>query len=491
MQFRFILIFVAFLTVIHGTKKAWGDTQATPILIPGEKGLKTAGRRDEGTKRKPILIEIKNVPPEEPKMAVVEPLEKPKVEEREAIPEKEIEEPEPLTAFTYENPKAARVTLAGDFNNWDKESIQMAKMEGGKWETRLQLKPGRYEYKFVMDGDWDKANKDPRVMIVKKDKRGPVAGPIEAAPKPVQKKEISNPEPPKPVIAVEPIPVKAAGGVSQTAGTIRYRDPAATAVTVAGDFNQWNPAANAMQKGADGVWEIQLPLAPGDYGYKIVVNGKDWKEDPDNPLKKDDGYGGKNSLLRVTDQKQNSRQTEAVSPTAELSPGAQDLGDGTARFIYNDPSADQVYLAGSFNNWLPDAWPMMKTDNGLWVMTVRLKAGIYTYKYYIGGVWRVDPANPKTKDVGYGPDSLIEVGAPSPGKLKVPTTFRVTSKRAKRVTLAGDFNNWDPGGIELRTDGAGVWEVTIELRPGTYEYKFLEDGDRYSLNKDNQKILVK
>ena len=59
--------------------------------------------------------------------------------------------------------------------------------------------------------------------------------------------------------------------------------PGGVSVSVAGSFNNWDSNANPMAKGDDGDWTAVLPLEPGTYEYKFVVNGGDWIADPDNP----------------------------------------------------------------------------------------------------------------------------------------------------------------------------------------------------------------
>ena len=54
--------------------------------------------------------------------------------------------------FTLFAPDAKAVFLAGDFNGWGR--TPMEKNDEGFWETVLQLQPGRYEYKYVVDGEW-------------------------------------------------------------------------------------------------------------------------------------------------------------------------------------------------------------------------------------------------------------------------------------------------------------------------------------------------
>ncbi len=62
-----------------------------------------------------------------------------------------------------------------------------------------------------------------------------------------------------------------------------YVDPYAFSVHLAGTFNNWNITATPMEKDEQGVWRVVIPLAPGRYEYKFVVNGSQWVADPDNP----------------------------------------------------------------------------------------------------------------------------------------------------------------------------------------------------------------
>ena len=56
-------------------------------------------------------------------------------------------------------PEARVVALAGSFNNWGQSQLLFGREEGG-WVCRIDLDPGVYTYKFVVDGDWllDPAN---------------------------------------------------------------------------------------------------------------------------------------------------------------------------------------------------------------------------------------------------------------------------------------------------------------------------------------------
>lgn len=58
------------------------------------------------------------------------------------------------TVFVCYAPDAESVFLAGTFNDWDPQSMPMQRTGDGAWRTELELAPGRYEYKFILDGRW-------------------------------------------------------------------------------------------------------------------------------------------------------------------------------------------------------------------------------------------------------------------------------------------------------------------------------------------------
>lgn len=62
---------------------------------------------------------------------------------------------------------------------------------------------------------------------------------------------------------------------------------------------------------------------------------------------------------------------------------------------------------------------------------------------------------------------------------KQAVTFEYFDPSAKVVTLVGDFNKWDKEARPLKRDSGGLWKVSIKLEPGTYQYKFVVNGDRW------------
>jgi serine protease AprX len=78
-----------------------------------------------------------------------------------------------------------------------------------------------------------------------------------------------------------------------------FHDDHAESVSIAGDFNAWNPLA--LERNGAGLWSIEIAAPPaGRLEYKFIVNGSRWVEDPSNGLKTPDNYGGLNSVVEIT-----------------------------------------------------------------------------------------------------------------------------------------------------------------------------------------------
>ena len=70
-------------------------------------------------------------------------------------------------------------------------------------------------------------------------------------------------------------------------------------VQIAGDFNDWVPEALDFRNTQEQeVWHKEIPLKPGAYAYKYIIDGQ-WIPDPANQECVDDHCGGKNSIINI------------------------------------------------------------------------------------------------------------------------------------------------------------------------------------------------
>ncbi len=73
----------------------------------------------------------------------------------------------------------------------------------------------------------------------------------------------------------------------------------ASKVLIAGDFNNWSPMSTPMVTSATpGLWVSKLPLYPGRYRYRLVVDGQ-WMTDPGNSYVESNQFGELNNIVEV------------------------------------------------------------------------------------------------------------------------------------------------------------------------------------------------
>lgn len=51
------------------------------------------------------------------------------------------------------------------------------------------------------------------------------------------------------------------------------------------------------------------------------------------------------------------------------------------------PDAQRVFLAGTINDWKPDATPMDRGEDDKWIATLDLPTGRHEFKFVVDGVW--------------------------------------------------------------------------------------------------------
>ncbi|MDP4246259.1 MAG: hypothetical protein Q8932_10465 [Bacteroidota bacterium] len=228
---------------------------------------------------------------------------------------------------------------------------------------------------------------------------------------------------------------------NQGAVTIFLRGEAnANKVILAGSFNDWSPYGLAMRR-TDSGWIAKVPLKPGKYWYKFIVDGR-WTIDEDNQQRENDGLGNTNSVFYVTN-------------AVFILPG------------YTD--ARSVYLAGSFNDWRSGQLQMVKAPTG-WRLPLFLAEGTHTYRYIVDGHWMADPANPDKLPNEYGEfNSVVRLGQPHLFELPGHGS-------ARQVVLSGSFNHWRKNELFMERTASG-WKLAYTMGPGNYEYRFIVDGE--------------
>ena len=324
-----------------------------------------------------------------------------------------------VTFFLRNNLKRNKVMLAGSFNDWSPEALAMTRTDSG-WIAKVKLAPGKYWYKFILDGNWDI---DTDNQLNENDGQGNVNS----------------------VFYKSNVLFKLDGYTN------------AKKVYVAGSFNNWEENKLAMVKTATG-WELPVYLADGTHTYRFIADRK-WMIDPANPNKLPNEFNEFNSVIKIGKQylfKLNShrdarqvylsgsfngwkKEELLMNKTATGWELAYTLGPGNYEYRFladgkwvNDSIASNgqgnsnlvlepnyifklkshldarsVFLAGDFNNWSPGSFPMKK-EGGSWVFSVHLSPGKHLYKFVIDGKeWIRDPGNGQWEENEFGTGNSV------------------------------------------------------------------------------------
>jgi len=154
---------------------------------------------------------------------------------------------------------------------------------------------------------------------------------------------------------------------------------------------------------------------------------------------------------------------------------------------------------GTFNGWCGGCAPMTDDDgDGIWEVTIALEAGFWEYKF-AADTWAIqeeltegsectlttDGFTNRTIDVSETTTLDTVCWASCDICAETVPTYNVLFKvDMSEVTdpfttpeVNGTFNGWCGGCAPMADDdGDGVWELTIALEEGTYEYKYAYDS---------------
>lgn len=274
-------------------------------------------------------------------------------------------------------------------------------------------------------------------------------------------------------------------------------------VHVAGTFQnpQWQPGDTPLADNGDGTWSVSLEVPPGSHEFKFL-NGNDWSFAEMVPAACgiDDGNGGYNRVIEV------DGSTDAMSTVCYSSCAA--CGMTTVRFRVDmsneEVSSFGVHVAGSFQSWDTGSIELTDPDGDMVYESVQtfdaMDMTSIEYKFINGNTW-TDPNEfidgECSDDFGNRVLTLdsenIVLAADATGAAycygsctacvaPLVVTFTVDMSVVNEVSpdgvhLAGSFQGWDPAGTPLMDNGDGTWSVSLEMPPGSHEFKFINGND--------------
>lgn len=143
----------------------------------------------------------------------------------------------------------------------------------------------------------------------------------------------------------------------------------------------------------------------------------------------------------------------------------------------------------SSEEWAAKKPPEIYHDSGILFYAHTAPEGLkeLEYRLIIDGLWTTDPLNPSRRlDTVSGMlRSVVALPRPSAGQEIAETSwdgarFRFQAPPGETITVAGNFNGWDPFMYEMREISPGSYSLVLPLPPGTYRYVFFHQGKRFT-----------
>jgi len=166
---------------------------------------------------------------------------------------------------------------------------------------------------------------------------------------------------------------------------------------------------------------------------------------------------------------------------------------------FQDFDIENVVVSGEFNLWSTDHWKMKQVDE--YRYELRKSISDFTdefsweFKFVINNSFWAEPSknDPNVSKAIKDGRKLRSVY-----NLKMYTaypdengnaSFKLKGyKDAKKVIIAGSFNKWDDRLFKMNKTESG-WELTLQMKPDIYQYRFIVDGQWIEDPDNNNKII--
>jgi hypothetical protein len=144
-------------------------------------------------------------------------------------------------------------------------------------------------------------------------------------------------------------------------------------------------------------------------------------------------------------------------------------------------SMDTVVRFRNAGKYTADGWSVNKKNKYVYEITKEIDAGTGNLELF-SNPWAIKGNAPDSQ--GALPNAFTdrtfgfnEFRSPSVTILNNGLTLFTyqSSRKTATVYLSGSFNNWSTGGLPMTRNG-DIWQVTLPLKAGRYEYKFIVDG---------------
>jgi len=272
-----------------------------------------------------------------------------------------------------------------------------------------------------------------------------------------------------------------------------------TTPEVNGTFNNWcGGCAPMTDANGDNIWELTIALSGGSYEFKYAYDAWAGQEAlTEGSTCTTTNFGYTNRTLNV-----NADVTLPVVCWASCTSCNQTPVTYNVTFqvdMQNVTGFTTPEVNGTFNNWCGGCFTMTDANgDNIWEATTQLAAGTYEFKYAYdawAGSEQLNPGDACTITNGAFTNRALTISSnlvlpvvcwascADCGNTSTPVNVTFQLDMSQYTTafttpeVNGTFNNWCGGCAPMSdANGDNIWELTIPLAPGNYEYKFAYDS---------------
>jgi hypothetical protein len=401
-----------------------------------------------------------------------------------------------LVNMANEQVSADGVYYVGELQGWVAGDTPMTDTDGdGIYELTLEAEVGsEVQFRFLNGNDWPFSESVPAACGVEDGfggfNRSFLVGEVENVYGPLCFGSCTDCEP-----VVKPTVVNVTFQVNMANETV-----SAEGVYVAGSFQGWTPGATQLtDDDGDGVYTYTASIeANSSIAYKFL-NGNVWgapEELVPGECGADNGFGGYNRSLTVP-AIDTTLGVVCFGSCANCVPQTLVIVTLQVDMTNQSVANDEVYVAGSFNNWNATESLMIPLGNGIYQLPIAVNSGdVVNYKFINGTTWETVPADCGVSD-GFGgynrsftaPATNTEYAAVCFNEcaacvvvpmVTLTLTVEMTEETvsAQGVHVAGSFNNFSPTSTPMEEISAGIYRATVEVAQNEQVFfKFINGSD--------------